>query len=243
MKILTLYNDIPENLSLGFQEEGSIIMRGIIDLHNHILYYLIIVLTIVIYFIIIRIKSTKSINWLKYFNHSTTIETIWTIIPAIILIIIAIPSFQLLYCLEPSYGSTVTLKIIGNQWFWSYEYGDIDGININFDSYTKTIDILLELGELRLLDVDNQVYLPINTPIRLLITSNDVIHSWFIPSLGIKTDAIPGRINYSTLYITRPGIFYGQCAELCGQLHSTMAIVINAVPKTNYINWLINQLI
>lgn len=232
-----VYNDSPKEWSIGFQDEATPIAAGIVDFHNKALYYLIIVLTIVIYVILVRIKSNRTINWLRKRNHSTIIEIIWTIIPGIILIIIAIPSLKLLYAMDEVLNPNVTLKAIGNQWFWNYEINDIEGINVNFESYTKSTEDL-EDGELRLLDVDNRVLLPIETPIRLLVTAQDVIHSFYMPSFGVKIDAIPGRINHSSIYILRPGVYYGQCAELCGAGHERMSLVVEGVTTPEYLTWL-----
>lgn len=235
--INTIYNDAPELWKVGFQEEATPIQAGIIDFHNQAMYYLVIILTVVTYMLIARIFSNKSINWYRAFNHSTIIELIWTILPGVILILIAIPSLKLLYALDDLPKPSVTLKATGAQWYWSYEINDIEGLDINFDSYTKN-DEDLEVGELRLLDVDNRVFLPINTPIRLLITGQDVIHSFFVPSLGVKMDAIPGRINHSSIYLLREGVYYGQCTELCGQSHHKMSIVIQGVDTPTYLSWL-----
>lgn len=255
--IKTVFNSVGENWGMTMQEEATPIAAGIIDLHNNLMYYLIIILIVVSYILGIKIynsiKEYSGNNWVRYINHSHTIELIWTLIPAIILVIIAIPSFKLLYSLEADdlMKPCVTLKITGNQWFWNYEISDIlannngiyDNFNINFDSYTKS-DSDLEIGELRLLDVDNRVLLPINTPIRLLITAQDVIHSFAVPSFGLKMDAVPGRINHSSIFILKPGVYYGQCSELCGSAHEKMSIVIEGTSLTNYIKWLstfINQ--
>lgn len=232
-----IYNDIGENWQMGFQEEASPIAAGIVDFHNKAIYYLIIILSLVTYILLARIFSNRSINWLRKRNHSTIIELIWTITPGIILVIIAIPSLKLLYSLDEIIKPNVTLKATGSQWAWNYEINDIDGLDINFDSYTNS-ETELEEGQLRLLDVDNRVLLPIHTPIRILVTAQDVIHSFFIPSFGIKIDAIPGRINHASLYILRPGIFYGQCTELCGSGHERMSIVVEGVDTTNYLKWL-----
>ena len=194
---------------LYFQDEASTMMGGIIDLHDTLMYYLIFIVTFVFYFLIIKSKT-----YLKYWNHSTSIEIIWTIIPAIILIIIAIPSFKLLYNLDSDLTPELTVKAIGNQWFWNYQIGDFTGLDIAFDSYLKADEELLE-GELRLFEVDNRLVLPINTPIRFIVTGNDVIHSFALPVLGIKIDAIPGRLNTITTEILRSGIFFGQCSEAC----------------------------
>ncbi len=231
-----IFNDSPVKWGVDFQEEATPIAAGFIDFHKA-LYYLIIVLTFVIYIIAARINSDRSINWLKHRNHSTIIELIWTIAPGIILILIAIPSLKLLYSLDDIFTPNVTLKATGNQWFWSYEINDIEGLDVNFDSYSLTEEDLSG-GQLRLLDVDNRVLLPIHTPIRLLVTGQDVMHSFFVPSLGIKTDAIPGRINHASIFLLRPGTFFGQCTELCGTGHAQMSIVIEGVDTPTYLKWL-----
>ena len=229
--------DIGENYQILFQDPATPYMIGINELHDKINYYLIIIITIVSYFIIKRINSYRGNIFIKYFNHSMIIEFFWTILPAFILIIIAIPSFKLLYALDEIITPEISIKIKGAQWYWNYEISDIENLNVNFDSYTLNIDDLEE-GQLRLLDVDNRLLLPILTPIRLLITAEDVIHSFAIPSFGIKTDAVPGRLNSSSLFILREGIYYGQCSELCGKSHYNMSIVIEAVNKQKYLNWL-----
>lgn len=220
-----------------FQQEGSIGAIGIRDVHDNIMYYIIIIIIVVSYWIL-TIQGRKNIR-LKYINHNTILEIIWTITPAIILVLIAIPSFKLLYTMDEIYKPIVTLKIKGNQWFWSYEISDIEGLKINYDSYTIEESELKE-GEIRLLEVDNEVRLPIKTPIRILLTSLDVIHSWSVPSLGIKVDAIPGRLNSGSIYILREGTYYGQCYELCGKNHGAMSIVVKGVSTLDYITWLLS---
>jgi cytochrome c oxidase subunit 2 len=176
--------------------------------------------------------------------HGTTIELIWTIVPSLILVTIAIPSFALLYSMDEVIDPAITLKVIAHQWYWSYEYSDYntsDEDSIAFDSYMIQEDDL-ELGQLRLLEVDNRVILPVNTHIRVLITSTDVIHNWAIPSLGIKCDAYPGRLNQVNTFIKREGIFHGQCSELCGVNHGFMPIVVEAVSLKDYVSWVSAQL-
>jgi cytochrome c oxidase subunit 2 len=176
--------------------------------------------------------------------HGTTIELIWTIVPSLILVTIAIPSFALLYSMDEVIDPAITLKVIAHQWYWSYEYSDYntsDEDGIAFDSYMIQEDDL-ELGQLRLLEVDNRVVLPVNTHIRVLITSTDVIHNWAIPSLGIKCDAYPGRLNQVNTFINREGIFHGQCSELCGVNHGFMPIVVEAVSLKDYVSWVSAQL-
>lgn len=233
MKVI---NDIGKRYQIGLQEESTPIGVGIYDLHEKLLYYLIIIIVIVSYIIGVIIQN-RGLRWNKYITHNVTLEVIWTILPSIILIIIAIPSFKLLYAQDEVINPVLTIKAIGQQWYWSYEIGDIEGMEIKYDSYAKS-ESDIEYGEIRLLDVDNPLYLPILTPIRLLTTSLDVIHSFAVPSFGVKIDAIPGRINHANILILREGTFYGQCSELCGQMHYNMPIVIHALSPSSFISWL-----
>ena len=188
-------------------------------------------------FIIVRIILNKFIN--KNLLERQIIECIWTIIPAIILIQIAIPSLLLLYILDESIDSLLTLKVIGHQWYWSYEYTDFWSINnrrIEFDSYILPRDEL-ERRIFRLLDVDNRVVVPFNVQIRILISSADVLHAWTVPSLGVKADAVPGRLNQVKFISQRPGLFFGQCSEICGANHRFMPISIEIVNSRIFLNW------
>jgi len=181
------------------------------------------------------------------FTHSSLLEIIWTIVPAIILLVIAAPSFVLLYSLDDYVDPSVTLKIIGHQWYWSYEiknnneydlYFTMLGKNfIEFDSYMISMNDLT-IGAFRLLEVDNRIILPIKTHIRLLVTAADVLHSWAIPSFGVKVDACPGRLSEASLFIKRKGVFYGQCSEICGVNHGFMPIVVKTVKYNRYWRWL-----
>ena len=164
-----------------------------------------------------------------------TIEIIWTAIPAIILIFIALPSLRLLYLLDEVNSPTITLKTIGHQWYWRYEYSDF--LHLEFDSYIVPSNELESAG-FRLLDVDNRTVLPINTQIRVIIRAADVIHSWTVPALGVKADAIPGRLNQVRFLINRPGLFFGQCSEICGANHRFMPIVIERVSTDSFLNWI-----
>jgi len=171
--------------------------------------------------------------------HGTTIEIIWTVLPSVILVIVALPSFALLYSIDEIIDPALTIKCVGHQWYWSYEYSDFQsklGL-VNFDSYMVPEDEL-EFGELRLLEVDNRVVLPINTHTRVLVTSADVLHSWAVPSFGIKMDACTGRLNQTSLFVLREGVFYGQCSEICGVGHANMPIVVETVSINKYIKWL-----
>jgi len=212
-----------------FCAEATPIMAGIRDLHEDVLFFLCIVLVSVV-FMFGNILYTKT-RWINIL-HNTKAELIWTTVPGVILILIGIPSLKLLYSSDEILNSLMTLKIKGNQWYWNYEISDLDNKEIEFDSYTKKDDEL-EDGELRLLAVDNKVYLPTLTGIRLLLTSEDVIHSWAVPSLGVKIDCIPGRINSGSLFILKEGTYYGQCSELCGQSHHEMSIVVEACKIDN----------
>jgi heme/copper-type cytochrome/quinol oxidase subunit 2 len=223
------YADSPINFSYGFQDPASQWMLAIIDLHDNIIFYLIIILTVVSWFFI---SALLNLDHLANLHHGNLIEVIWTITPAKILWVIGLPSLKLLYKMDEILDAEVTVKAKGSQWFWSYEYSDYtdDLVNesIAFDSFLVA-DSDLELGELRELTVDNYLVLPINTSIRLLVSSNDVIHSFAVPSLGIKADCLPGRLNSLGFVINRESYFYGGCSELCGSLHHAKPIGIKAV--------------
>lgn len=212
------------DLKLDFLDSGSYIMDGIISLNDHIMYYETIILILVLWMLYILIWYKAPFN-IKDLKDGSILEIIWTILPAIILILIAIPSFRLLYLMDDILLPNLSIKVIGNQWYWSYSYKKDDEI-IEFDSYLNQD---LKLGDLKNLDVDEYLILPSNTYIRFLITSRDVIHAWSIPALGIKMDAVPGRLNQFAIEIYRPGIYYGMCAELCGQAHSFMPIVVKVI--------------
>nr|AQP27951.1 cytochrome c oxidase subunit 2 [Dicuspiditermes nemorosus] len=162
------------------------------------------------------------------------IETVWTIAPAIILVFIAIPSLRLLYLMDEIHSPVMTLKAVGHQWYWSYEYSDFT--KLEFDSYMIQQEDQ-QINTFRLLDTDNRIVLPMNSPIRLIVTAADVLHSWTVPSLGVKTDATPGRLNQVSFSINRPGLLYGQCSEICGANHSFMPIVVESVSTNQFINW------
>nr|YP_009243359.1 cytochrome c oxidase subunit II [Episoriculus macrurus]YP_010758471.1 cytochrome c oxidase subunit II [Episoriculus umbrinus]AMR36326.1 cytochrome c oxidase subunit II [Episoriculus macrurus]WEW63919.1 cytochrome c oxidase subunit II [Episoriculus umbrinus] len=216
---------------LGLQDATSPIMEELMNFHDHALMIVFLISTLVLY-VISSMLTTK-------LTHTSTmdaqaVETIWTILPAIILILIALPSLRILYMMDEINNPTLTVKTVGHQWYWSYEYTDYD--ELNFDSYMiPTTD--LKPGDLRLLEVDNRAVLPMEMTVRVLITSEDVLHSWAVPSLGLKTDAIPGRLNQTTLLATRPGLYYGQCSEICGSNHSFMPIVLELVPLKVFEKW------
>lgn len=229
-----LYGDSAEWSQLDFQDAASPISEQLIFFHDNILFILSVVLVVVGWMIVSGVSNK---HYYKYLVEGTTIEIVWTIIPAVILIFIAFPSLQLLYSMDEVVDPSLTVKVIGHQWYWSYEYSDVEGEAIEFDSYmVPTSD--LEPGDLRLLEVDNRVVLPVNTHIRVIVTGADVIHSFALPSLGIKVDAIPGRLNQTPLLIKRPGVFHGQCSEICGSDHSFMPIVIEGVSQEKFIGWI-----
>nr|CBL58276.1 cytochrome c oxidase subunit 2 [Paratanytarsus bituberculatus] len=216
--------------NLGMQDSNSPIMEQLNFFHDHSLLILILVTTLVGY-LMMMLFFNKLNN--RFLLHGQTIEVIWTILPAIVLLFIAFPSLRILYLLDEINNPTITLKTIGHQWYWSYEYSDFN--NIEFDSYMLSN---YDLENFRLLDVDNRIILPINNQIRILVTATDVLHSWTIPSLGVKIDANPGRLNQTNFFINRPGLFFGQCSEICGANHSFMPIVIESVPSNFFIKWI-----
>tara|TARA_B100000787_G_C16124025_1_gene264083 strand:- start:68 stop:835 length:768 start_codon:yes stop_codon:yes gene_type:complete len=238
--------DAPEAWQLYFQEPATPAMEGIVNLHNDIM-AIITFIAIFTFWMMGRacyLFSSQRNKTPSKVVHGTVIELVWTILPSFILITIAIPSFALLYSMDEIIDPAITLKVIGHQWYWSYEYSDYNSSEedtIGFDSYMIAEDDL-ELGQLRLLEVDNRVVLPVNTHIRVLITSTDVVHAWAIPSLGIKCDAYPGRLNQVNTFIKLEGIFHGQCSELCGVNHGFMPIVVESVSLKDYVAWTSSQL-
>nr|QXU57666.1 cytochrome c oxidase subunit II [Cherax setosus] len=218
--------------SLGLQDSASPLMEQLTYFHDHTMFILILITTLVGY-ILINSASNLFIN--RFLLENQEIEIIWTILPAIILIFIAMPSLRLLYLLDETNNSDVTIKTIGHQWYWSYEYSDF--LNIEFDSYMLPYNNDMP-SNLRLLDVDNRVAIPFNTQIRLIISAADVIHSWTVPALGVKADAIPGRLNQISFLVNRPGLFYGQCSEICGANHSFMPILIESISVDSFLNWI-----
>jgi len=242
---------------INFQDPATPIAARIIEIHHHVFFFLIVTLIFVLWMVYrilnafwtslpdngstlskSELFTVNQLSWLK-FTHNTTIEVIWTTIPSFILILIAIPSFGLLYAMDDIIDPEVTVKAIGHQWYWSYEYSDYVNTvgKISFDSYMIPEEEL-SLGQLRLLEVDNSVVLPVGAYIRVNVSAADVLHSWAVPSLGIKIDAVPHRINSGVIFLQRAGTFYGQCSEICGVNHGFMPIVVKAVSVPNYIKWI-----
>nr|YP_010586383.1 cytochrome c oxidase subunit II [Molannodes epaphos]UZZ44171.1 cytochrome c oxidase subunit II [Molannodes epaphos] len=219
-------------LTLNFQNSVTPLMEQLIFFHDHTLIILIMI-TVLVSYIMMNLFMNKFTDRLILENH--TIELIWTILPSIILIFIALPSLKLLYLLDEINKPSITMKIIGHQWYWSYEYSDFK--KINFDSYMLNSP---NPNNFRLLEVDNQTVIPMNTQIRCLVTATDVIHSWTIPAAGVKTDATPGRLNQINFFINRPGVYFGQCSEICGMNHSFMPIMLESVSMNQFIKWIKN---
>ena len=238
--------DAPRACGLYFQDSASPQMEALVELHDNIMYYLVAILFAVGWIqaaIIRNFESSKSPISNKYLNHGTLIELIWTITPALILVLIAFPSFKLLYLMDEVTDPSLSVLAEGHQWYWSYEYPDFlnsDGDFVEFDSYLVP-ESDLEEGSLRMLEVDNRVILPEITHTRFILTAADVIHSFAIPALGVKCDAYPGRLNQFSVLINRLGTFYGQCSEICGILHSSMPIVVESVPLVKFLSWLQEQ--
>lgn len=227
---------IPNDWQMGFQPASSPVMEKLEGLHDLLLVICFGIVALVFFLIgYIIIKFNKKSNPVPYGpSHNVLIEVIWTVIPVIILLVIAVPSFKILYYMDREPKSDMVLKVVGNQWYWSYQYPDHG--NFEFDS-TLIKDEDLKPGQLRLLEVDNRVVLPVGATVKVLITASDVIHSWAVPSLGIKMDAIPGRVNETWVKINEPGVYYGQCSELCGVGHGFMPIAVQAVPKEEFVKW------
>nr|YP_009485736.1 cytochrome c oxidase subunit II [Canthesancus helluo]AVZ00872.1 cytochrome c oxidase subunit II [Canthesancus helluo] len=221
--------------SLGMQDANSPLMEQLIFFHDHTLMILTMI-TVLVGYMMSTVLNNKIIN--RYLLEGQTIELVWTIMPAATLVFIALPSLRLLYLMDEVFNPIITIKSIGHQWYWSYEYSDFS--NMEFDSYMKPTNEM-EMSEFRLLDVDNRIILPMNTQVRILVTATDVIHSWTIPSLGIKIDATPGRLNQGSFLINRPGLMFGQCSEICGANHSFMPIVIESVSSNQFLKWLKNN--
>nr|YP_010463178.1 cytochrome c oxidase subunit II [Pseudorhombus pentophthalmus]UUJ37686.1 cytochrome c oxidase subunit II [Pseudorhombus pentophthalmus] len=218
-------------LQLGLQNAASPLMEELLHFHDHALMIVFLISTLVLYIIKVTVSTTLTD---KLVLDSQLIETIWTVLPGIILILIAFPSLRILYLMDEINSPHLTIKALGHQWYWSYEYTDYE--DLGFDSYMIATSDLTS-GQFRLLEADNRMVTPMESPIRLLISADDVLHSWTVPALGVKVDAVPGRLNQTTFIMGRPGVFFGQCSEICGANHSFMPIVVEAVPIQHFENW------
>ena len=227
----------PKDWQLGFQKSASKSMDDIVWFHDYMLVPIITAITAFVLFLLlyvcVRYRASRN-SVPSTTSHNTLIEVIWTIVPCLILIVMAVPSFKVLYSQDEIPKADVTIKAIGYQWYWGYEYPDE---NIIFDSYMVDEKDLKE-NQPRLLAVDNAVYVPVNKVVKVMITANDVLYAWALPSFGVKRDAIPGRINETWFKADRTGTFYGQCSELCGIKHAFMPITVNVVSEDEYNKWL-----
>nr|YP_010164873.1 cytochrome c oxidase subunit II [Jesogammarus hinumensis]QRN71578.1 cytochrome c oxidase subunit II [Jesogammarus hinumensis] len=219
---------------ISFQDSASSSMEQLIFFHDFSMSILTLITVLISTAIIITYCSK---NYDRFLVQDQKIEIIWSSIPVLILIIMAVPSLQTLYILEDPFPPSMTLKATGHQWYWSYEYADFPGVE--FDSYMLPSSNTTKLN--RLLDSDNSIVLPVNTKVRMIVTAADVIHAWTVPSLGVKVDAVPGRLNQLMFTLKRTGFFYGQCSEICGSNHSFMPIKIESVPSHIFIKWLVSQ--
>ena len=221
---------------LSFQNPATDLMQEVVNLHNGILIVMT-VITLFVLFLLFYVSfrfSAKRNPVPSTTTHNTIIEILWTAIPVVILVVMAIPSFKLLYKQEKSDSYDMTVKVIGHQWYWEYEYPDHG--NFYFESYMVEEEDL-QKGDLRLLTVDNPLVIPANKNIQILITAGDVLHSWAMPSMGIKTDAVPGRLNETWINVKEPGTYRGQCSEICGRGHGFMPVVVKVLPENEFMAW------
>nr|AHZ01590.1 cytochrome oxidase subunit II [Clonopsis soumiae]AHZ01606.1 cytochrome oxidase subunit II [Clonopsis sp. androgenes-35]AHZ01610.1 cytochrome oxidase subunit II [Clonopsis sp. androgenes-53]AHZ01594.1 cytochrome oxidase subunit II [Clonopsis soumiae]AHZ01602.1 cytochrome oxidase subunit II [Clonopsis soumiae] len=218
--------------SIYIQDSNSPLMEQLIFFHDHIMMILMMIVTTVSYIMIMLIFN---INTDRNLLEGQMIELIWTVTPALTLFFIATPSLRLLYLMDEINNPMMTTKAIGHQWYWTYEYSDFN--DKEFDSYMMNMENNMNF---RLLDVDNRMVLPSNTFIRMIVTSMDVIHSWTLPSSGVKIDGTPGRLNQASMMLNRNGLIFGQCSEICGTNHSFMPIVVESVPINKFIKWMLN---
>jgi cytochrome c oxidase subunit 2 len=252
------HSDAAKPWQLGFQDPATPTMEGIINFHHDLMFFIVAISVFVMWLLFrcIHLYSTEETYVVPQdgegkiaearvlsegIYHNTFIEIVWTIVPALILAVIAVPSFALLYSLEELVEPTLTVKVTGNQWYWSYEYSNCKNPDLSehidgkkFDSYMIPTEDLEE-GNLRLLEVDNRLLLPVKTHISVIVTAADVLHCWAVPSLGVKVDACPGRLNQTSMFIKREGTFYGQCSEICGVNHGFMPIVVDGVSMYDFL--------
>ena len=234
--LINYFLDIIEPNQIFHQNPANNISEVINNFHNYIMMILIAVLIAVTY---LMIQSFLGDLYSRNLTDHPKLELIWTIIPAIILLFIAFPSLHLLYVMDEVIEPSVSIKAIGNQWYWSYEYGDYADYEIEFQSYMVSTQDLKE-GDIRLREVDNRVVVPVNSNVKVLTTSNDVIHCWAVPSLGVKVDSLPGRLNQTSFTTNRPGLFLGACSEICGSEHSFMPISVESVSMNLFAKWILS---
>lgn len=233
---------LPEEKGFNLQTAASPSMEEITAFHNMmipIIFAIAIFVLLLLIYVVLRFNKRVNPNPSKV-THNVALEIAWTVLPVVILIIIAIPSFKLLYFLDRTEAPDMTLKVTGYQWYWQYDYPDHG--DISFSSYMiADEDIDPAKGQLRLLSTDNPVVVPANKNIQVIVTGGDVLHSWAVPQLGVKTDTVPGRLNETWFRANEPGIYYGQCSELCGKDHAFMPIEIHAVTDEEFAAWVAEQ--
>ncbi len=232
----TLLAAQPQPWQMTFQPAASPTMERI-QAFNDLVFPIIVAISVFVLVLLVYVMwrfSEKRNPTPSKTTHNTVIEVIWTVVPVIILVVIAVPSFKLLYFTDRIEDAEMTIKAIGRQWYWSYEYPDHD--DLTFDAYMVAEEDL-EDGQPRLLQTDNALVLPVDTRIRVLVTASDVIHSFAMPSMGLKLDAVPGQVNETWVQINAEGMYYGQCSEICGTGHSYMPIMIKAVSKEAFADW------
>lgn len=243
--------DSPEKWQLGFQDSAVPVMEGIINFHNHLMVVVVFIVVFVGWLLvnIIYYYNDFHISKSSKFTHSTELEVVWTTIPALILLFLATPSFTLLYSMDELIDPVINIKVIGHQWYWSYELSDYitcgdQSNDLKYDCYMLVLDSLPHerTGYFRLLETNRRVLFPVETHIRLYISSADVLHSWAVPSFGIKVDACPGRLNQVNLFVKRVGLFFGQCSEICGVNHGFMPIAVMVVDITQYNAYIVSKL-
>ena len=228
----------PHNWQLGMQPAATPVMAQIEDFHTLLLYIIVaicIIVAMLLVWVMVRYNSHANPTPSKT-QHNTLLEVAWTIIPVIILVVIAIPSFRLLYFEAVIPKPDITVQVIGRQWYWTYAFPKEGGLQ--FDSNMLKDDVAKQKGEPRLLGVDNPLYVPVNKVVEVQTTASDVIHSWSVPAFGVKMDAIPGHINHTWFKATQLGTYYGQCSQLCGANHAFMPIEVKVVTQAQYDAWL-----
>lgn len=228
--------DQPQPWQVNLQEAATTIMARMVSFHDLLLILITLITLFVLALLIwVMIRYRESVNPTpSRTSHNTTIEVLWTVIPVLILVAIAIPSFRLLYAQYEAPPADLTIKAIGHQWYWSYEYPDQD--NFTFDAYMVEDDDL-QPGQPRLLATDNEVVVPVNKVVHVLVTASDVIHNWTIPAFGVKLDAVPGRVSRLWFSAEKTGVYYGQCSELCGSRHAYMPIAVRVVTQEEFDQW------
>nr|YP_010586487.1 cytochrome c oxidase subunit II [Pseudoneureclipsis sibuyana]UZZ44288.1 cytochrome c oxidase subunit II [Pseudoneureclipsis sibuyana] len=218
-------------MTLSFMNSSSPLMEQMIFFHDNLMF----ISTLIMVMIMLMMMKSMMNNLLsKNIKENNNMEMIWTILPSLLLIHIALPSIQLLYLMDETNLPAMTIKMIGHQWYWSYEYSDFN--KIEFDSYIKPYS----MNNFRLLEVDNSTTIPMKMQIRSLISSDDVIHAWTVPAMGVKTDAMPGRLNQINFMTKQPGVFFGQCSEICGTNHSFMPISVESISLKSFNKWIMN---